>query len=411
MAGPRRSTIVRIMTKLSALGVVLLALVAASPASGKGGDFYALRYGAKMNLLLPFDPVHMVPSGKAIRLGGFAHAWSISPDRSRFVVAPSSSRATPDGSAGLRFVDLVDGRVEGTMVLPGEQRRVTATAWVRGRVLAVVSGSESSTVYAVDPRKRTVISQVELPGAVVLGERTAARVVLLLATPGLIGPAKVAVVDQTPRVRIVELDRIAIGTTFTGTGSDRGTIVERPGLALAPSGLRAFVFGADEATAVVDLRTLSVRYPPVRTIAAAAKQAVGFVRSAAALPEGRFVVSGYRLEKAGSATLQLVSPSDWSSRPLVAPTSWFRVGGGLVFTQGTRGTGLRILRPSGATRELFQDRSIRNVFVIGPRAFVSFVGPNQQAAIVELGTGRVVRQTVPAHPLIGAGQEIFFFVG
>ena len=44
--------------------------------------------------------------------------------------------------------------------------------------------------------------------------------------------------------------------------------------------------------------------------------------------------------------------------------------------------------------------------VYGPRAFVTFFGKDTKAAVVELGTGRVVRRTVPAHPLIGAGQPI-----
>jgi hypothetical protein len=142
-------------------------------------------------------------------------------------------------------------------------------------------------------------------------------------------------------------------------------------------------------------------------IAAAAKQAEGSVRTAATLPDGRVVVSGYRLGVAGSTTLQLVNPSDWSSRALNPPTSWFRVGGGMVFTHGARGTGLRILRPSGDAIELFRGRSVSNVFVIGPRALVTFFGTNQKAAVVVLGTGRVVAHGVPAHPLIGAGQPIF----
>ena len=393
------------MTRPLALVVVLLALVGASSASGKGGDLYALRYGAKANVLVPYDPVRVVPAGRSIRLGQFAHAWSMSPDRSRFVAA-AGSRSNGESTA-LRFVDLASGRIEGTLSLPGELRRVTATAWVRGRVLAVVSGSDSTTVYSVDPDKRVVVSQVEFPGTVVLGERTPSSVVLLLTTPGVIGPATVAVVDQLPRVRTVLLDRITAGMTVTGTGSERRTTVRRPGLALAPSGLRAFVFGADEPAAVIDLRTLTVRYPPVRMIAAVQKQAQGSVRTAATLPDGRIVVSGYELGVAGSTTLQLVNPKDWSSRALAPATSWFRVGGGMVFTHGARGTGLRILKPSGVAIELFPGRSVGNVFVVGPRAFVTFFGTKQKAAVIVLGTGRVIRQTVPAHPLIGAGQPIF----
>ncbi len=389
-----------------ALAVALLALVGASSASGKVGDLYALRYGAKMNVLVPYDPVRLVPAGPAIRMGHFAHAWSMSPDRSRLVAA-AGWRATKGEPAALRFVDLASGRIEGTLSLPGEFRRVTATAWVRGRVLAVFSGSDSTTVYSIDPDKRLTISQVEFPGTVVLGERTRNSVVLLLATPGLIGPATVAVVDQSPRVRTVLLDRISAGMTVTGTGPERRTTVRRPGLALAPSGERAFVFGANEPAAAIDLRTLAVRYPLLRMIAAVKKQGEGSVRTAATLPDGRIVVSGFDFGVAGSTSLQLVNPKDWSSRALDPATSWFRVGGGMVFTHGARGTGLRILKPSGSVMELFPGRSVGSVHVVGPRAFVTFIGAKQKAAVIELGTGRVVRQTVPAHPLIEAGQPIF----
>jgi hypothetical protein len=37
---------------------------------------------------------------------------------------------------------------------------------------------------------------------------------------------------------------------------------------------------------------------------------------------------------------------------------------------------------------------------------VTFFGTGTKAAVVELGTGRVVRHSVPANPLVGAGQPI-----
>jgi hypothetical protein len=91
---------------------------------------------------------------------------------------------------------------------------------------------------------------------------------------------------------------------------------------------------------------------------------------------------------------------------LDSTTSWFRVAGGLVFARGQGGVGLRILRPSGETVELVRTGSVENVFVVGPRAFVTFLGSREKAAVVELGSRRVVRHTVPAHPLLGAGQPI-----
>jgi hypothetical protein len=388
-----------------ALAAVLLALAGASPASGKVGDLYALRYGAKMNLLVPYDPVRLVPSGPAIRMGHFAHVWSISPDRSRFVAA-AGWRPTKGKPAALRFVNLTTGRVEGTLSLPGEFRRVTATAWVRGRVLVAVSGSSSTTVYSIDPERRVTISQVEFPGTVVLGERARSFLVLLLASPNRIGPATIAVVDQSPRVRTVLLDRIAAGTAVTGVGPDRRTTVRRPALALAPSGLRALVFGAGEPAASIDLRTLAVRYAPLRLLAAVTKRVEGSVRTAATLPDGRVVVTGSDYGASAAVGVWLVDPKDWSRRVLDPDATWVRVAGGLVFARGDGGVGLRILRPSGSAVELFRTGSVGGVTVVGPRALVTFLGKNQKAAVIELGTGRVVRRTVPAHPLVGAGQPI-----
>jgi hypothetical protein len=390
---------------MPALAAVLLALVGASPASGKVGDLYALRYGAKMNVIVPYDPVRLVPSGPAIRMGHFAHAWSISPDRSRFVAA-ASWRLTKGEPAALRFVDLATGRVEGTLSLPGEFRRVTATAWVRGRVLVAVSGSSSTTVYAIDPLRRVTISRVEFPGKVVLGERGRNGLVLLLASPDRIGPATIAVVDQSPRVRSALLERITAGTTVTGVGEDRRTTAQRPGLALAPSGLRAFVLGAGEPAASIDLRTLAVRYSPLRLLSVLSKQVEGSVRTAATLPDGRIVVTGFDYGETTPVGLSLVEPKDWSRRVLDPGANWFSVAGGLVFARGKGGVGLRILRPSGSFVELFRSGSVASVDVVGPRALVTFFGRKQKAAVIELGTGRVVRRTVPAHPLIGAGQPI-----
>jgi hypothetical protein len=42
--------------------------------------------------------------------------------------------------------------------LRGELGRIMATAWTRGRVLIVVSGSRSTTVHAIDPERRLTIS-------------------------------------------------------------------------------------------------------------------------------------------------------------------------------------------------------------------------------------------------------------
>jgi hypothetical protein len=396
------------MTRTLAALVAFAALAGASPAGAKVGDLYALRYGARMSLLVPYDSAALVSSGRAIRIGTFAQAWSISPDRSQFVAA-AGWRVTHGQSAALRFVDLASGRIEGTLRLPGERRRIAATAWVGGRVLAVASGPDSSTVYSVDPGTRSVVGKAEVRGALVLGDRSPEGIVLLLGEPDRIGPATLAFVDRAPHVRTARLGRITIGTTRSGTGEDHLLTFRRPGLALAPDGSRAYVFGAGEPAAAVDLRTLAIRWSPARFPTVAEKRAEGSIRTAASLPDGRVVVSGYEYTRLGSTFLRVVDPADWSSRTLSRESAWFRVGGGMVFGQGARDRGLRMWKPSGTVVDLFRSGSVSSVYVVGQQALVTFFGRGVKAAVVDIETGRVTRHTVPGHPLIAAGQPILGF--
>ena len=396
-----------VMARVLAFAALLVVLAGAAPANGKVDELYALRFGAKTNLLVPYDPVRLLPSGSPIRMGQFGHAWSMSPDRQRLVAAAGVRRKGEQ--TAVRFVDLESRQIEGTVTLPGEFSRVTATAWIRGRVLVVVSGSAATRVYAVDPDRLVTISRIEFPGTVVLGERAQSSLVLLLAAPNKIGPATLAVVDQSPRVRTVVLEKIAVGTATTGDGAERRMTIRRPALALGPSRQRAFVIGAGEPPAAIDLRTLSVRYAPVRFTAAISKRVEGSVQTAETLPDGRIVVGASVYGAIGdenTAGLWLVDPKDWSRRVLSTKWTWFRVAGGLIFARGESGVGLRIIQPSGSTRDLFRTGSVARVTVVGPRAFVTFFGTNLKAAVVELGTGRVVRHPVPAYPLVGAGQPI-----
>jgi hypothetical protein len=141
-------------------------------------------------------------------------------------------------------------------------------------------------------------------------------------------------------------------------------------------------------------------------VAAARKQVEGAVRRAETLPDGRIVVGGVDFGSTSPVGLSLVDPRDWSARVLDPAGSWFRVAGGLVFVRGNRGVGLRTIEPSGATCVLFRNGSAAAVNVVGRRALVTFFGTGHKAAVIDLATGRVVRRTIPAHLLVGAGQPI-----
>jgi hypothetical protein len=147
----------------------------------------------------------------------------------------------------------------------------------------------------------------------------------------------------------------------------------------------------------------------VRQTAATRKRAEGSVRTAATLPDGRIVVGGfdYRASAAGeTAGLWLVDPKNMSRHLLDRNGTWFRIAGGLVFARGDGGVGLRVLHPASSRGHLFRTGSVANVTAFGPRAFVTFFGATTRAAVIELDSGRVVRHTVPARPLVGAGQPI-----
>jgi hypothetical protein len=64
------------------------------------------------------------------------------------------------------------------------------------------------------------------------------------------------------------------------------------------------------------------------------------------------------------------------------------------------------VQATGELVERFHSGSVSSITVIGPRAFVTFFGTKQQAAVIELGSGRVVRHTIPAHLLAGPGEPI-----
>lgn len=387
------------MTRIAALAALLAALGTTTSAA-KSEAIHGLRYGAHGNVLTPYDPVTLRPSGSPVGLGRFAHAWSVSLDRTRFVAAVGMRR--PGEDAALRFADLEDGTLTGTLTLDGEGNRVAATAWVGSRVLAVVAGRATTTVYAVDPRLPAVAGRVELDGVLVSGVRTAARLVLLLAPADAIGPATVAVVDGSPRARTVTLAGISAGTVSDGTR----TTVRRPALAASPSERHLYVLGGGDPAAAVDLRTLAVRYQPARRSAAPQKQASGSVRYAETLPDGRVVVWGSDFGSTRPVGISVVRPRDWSSRMVDARGGWVDVAGGLIFTRGANGVGLRMQDPDGAAVEVFRTGSPASVDVVGPRALIRFFGRGVSAAVLELGSRRVVGRRVPANLLLERGQAI-----
>ena len=172
------------MLRTLALAVVVVALAGASTASAKVGDLYALRYGAQLNLLVPYDPVRLVPSGRAIDVGHFAQAWSLSPDRTRFVAA-AGWRKTRGEPTSLRFVDLDEWPNRGDVeVARRAQARRRDRVGARPRARGGVGRGGDDCLLGRSGSARSVVGKAEAPGNVVVGVRSHNGVALLLETAG-----------------------------------------------------------------------------------------------------------------------------------------------------------------------------------------------------------------------------------
>ncbi len=256
--------------------------------------------------------------GAGVPLRGHGQAWSFSPDGSQLVlgsrgVATLGSPLTRASPPSLRFVDVRRMRVLRDVKLRGEAGFLHATAWLaRNRLVVLLNDTRTARarLLLVDPAAGTVLRRRSLErGRMVMGgERTADELLLLLAPGRQIGAAKLVAVDRELRLRAAVLDRIRAGSAQRGSGEDFVLARREPGLAVDAAGERAYVVGADEPVASVDLRRLGVTYleasaerqPQLRQ-----KSLEGPEREAVWLPNGLLAVSGETY--AGLAERRLVS--------------------------------------------------------------------------------------------------------
>ena len=345
---------------------------------------------------------------------------AFSPDRSRLALGGiDNGDVLIVDAVRLRRIGIAD-----SFVLPSAVR----TLWwpTRERLFALLEpftltpdgGSTccgAPVLLTIDPRSRRVLAKRTLEGSPVEGAHTRTRLALLLAPATGIGPATLAVLDPDGRLRTAPLDVVA------GQDGEEATTgifhYSRPGLALDPSGGRAFVASSDgDEIAEVELGSLAVTYHPilrptrgVRLPAAAAKGAPdGSTRLLRWLDERTLALSGYdsraSVDASGTrlrqtpAGVRLVDTSTWTARVLDADAQFVEVAPGALLTGGSTwdsvdrptGIGLRIYGRDGKLRaHLFGSRVLWPL-VVGGRAFVAR-GVMPGYTIVDVPSGRVVR--------------------
>lgn len=390
-------------------------------------------------ILAWFDPISLkaLPGRKA-PLAAHRGAWAFSGDRSVLAIAGTTGRK----QAELRFVDARRMHVLGDLRLAayGEPWLLS---WVRPDRLLVLIGAEQATqVVVVDPRVREVVRRTELPGLVwsPASTRTPESLVLLLGTYGGFESARVAVVDADGEVRVATVSHIPIGTIWQERESESPVGETRhPGLAVDPSGGKAFLVGAGAPLAEIDLATLEVTYhqlsEPVSLLgrlrnwlepAAQAKAVSGPVRYARWIADGRIAVTGsdnsiskdaqgreqYRARAAG---VRLIDTRTWTVRTLNAEASSVDASSGLVFAMGGSwdssnaardGTGVVAYDLAGRERYRLHEGQDVWLHAAGSLGYIYLGGEGERLEIVDLATGAILSR-LSRGPRAGWPQLLF----
>jgi hypothetical protein len=383
--------------------------------------------------LVPLDPDTLLPvrARKRIRVGsggcaprqGGTACWTVPP----WTVSPGGQfiAVAMNDASKIRFVRVNPLNVPWD--LPLDSGSIGALAWLaRSRMLALEEiAGERQRLLVIDLPSQRVVARRPLDGAVQALARTGRDLVLLLAPPRSIGPARVAVVNARGGVRTARVSRLLAGSKLLATGSNHRVDARSPGFTVDPTGRQAYVVGQDLA-AEIDLQTLEVSYHTLGRRpslfsrlwnwlepAAAAKRVSGYDRRAQWLGGGLIAVSGTDSEndrQYASAGLRIIDTRDWSTRTIDATATGFIAAGDLLLATGLSPE----VTPFGVVAYAFDGTRAFQLLegthawvslVYRGRAYVGVAGDAEPLRIVDLATGQIVgtRRQLP-WLLLGAGS-------
>ena len=400
----------QIVTRALALLALGLALAAPSAAArGAAGETVLATAGLDRReiRLVELDRATLRPTGRSLDARGFHGAWSYSPDRKR--LALSNSYVPNLGRpAGVLLVDVRRVRALKRVLVPGELGFMRALTWVAPeRLLALVVEPRRGTTVALalDLERGRIAERVRLDGIVMGGRSLPSGFVLLVAPESGIGPARVVTVDRGLNVRSVTLEAIRAGSRQTGEGETHTVTQRRPALVVDDAGARAFVIGADEPPAEVDLATLRATFhPAARRSQARSKSMTGPVRYAEWLGNGRIAVSGVQNEgidpetrrfRQRPAGLTVLDTRAWATTLVDEDADAFAVAGSALVVDGR---GLAGYAHDG--RPLWTalpGRMVQVYVVLGDRLYVQPVG-ERGLRVLDARTGRELGRRIGAVP-------------
>ena len=359
--------------------------------------------------LATVDPTTLRPVGRSTQVGYYQWPWTRSPDGSRIALVRDPAR--------IRIVDVKRMRTVSAFSLQGSV--VDAIAWVRPRLIMAVLGEYA--VVGVDPVAKRVVWSRPLPGMLSSVEPTADGFVLLLeAVPvdgkNVSGPTPLVTVGADGKVRSVVLDRIRSSSTAHSEPPPTSEY-RRPGLAVDVAGNRAYVVGAGEPVAAIDLASLGVSYHGGSRVLA--KAVNGPERHAVWIGNGLFAVTGVDAHATTTpggdehwwytpAGLSVVDTHDWSWSPIdpnatsvlvagdeLLATAWLYDSTGPTVT----GIGVAAYTLDGAPRFHVLGNAVVDLYAAAGRVYA--VGDG--VTVIDSATGKIVHAVVrPAvFPLTG----------
>jgi hypothetical protein len=311
--------------------------------------------------------------------------------------SPDGSLLALDRRGRIEFVRLDTLRSAGSVNLGRVQ--VRPLMWLLNRTLLVQAGN---SIAAIDPKTVKVLWRKPLGGTLLDAALCGTRGVLLIGSGSTAAPARVALVGARGSFRTAVIERVYAGSE---SGQSRS-----PGLAVDLGANRAWVVGADEPIAEVDLSGMTVGYTVSRPLA---KVAPGPTRHALALGDGRLAVVGtdgqITRDASGNVTRETLTPSGLvlvdtgggAARMIQPDAADAVLAGGSVLTFGAgwdttkpapTGAGVTVWGVDGTLRaHLFGAMPIYEVQSYGGLAYVTLSDRSGHIAVVDGATGKVLR--------------------
>jgi len=332
--------------------------------------------------LVRLDPRTLKASTRA-EIGEYHGTWSLAPGGVRRLAVGLSA---PGGGSriGIRIFDLDSLRV----VRDIETGIYGAgLAWVSPRRIVAALGSGSSRIRdpktgrwriralgseaaVVDPESGKVLHRRSL-GASTLDATFAATPRGLVALVPRAGVVRLVLADADGGLRSVTLWRTPVRLRHRARG---GSLRERAGLAVDPTGEHAYVFGAGSLVARVDLRTMRVGYHQLtgETDVLDRPAGRGPVRFARWLRDGLVAVYGrdFSLSRPGAETragVAVVDVGSWTARTVDARAAYAAFANDRLYVSGS---GVRAYELEGdRVFSSLPGTRIEKVLVAGDRAY------------------------------------------